>query len=346
MNDHIKTFLREYQGPPLRLMEVCGTHTAEISRSGIPGMLSSRIHLIPGPGCPVCVTVTDYIDRLFDLSLAPDYVVVTFGDLLRVPGSKGCLNDAKAQGGHVQMVYSPLDVLSLAKDNPHRVFVFAAVGFETTTPVYSLLLQRAIQQGIANIQLLTSLKTMPPVINWICQNQGQVDGFLAPGHVSVITGSDAFIPLAQKYQLPFVVAGFTPDQLLSAIYMLVKHQGQGKVWNLYTSAVSPQGNRQAQEAICQFFEPCAASWRGIGTIPQSGLALKQEYQKFDAGSRDLCGDHTLHPLCQCAHVLIGKVAPHECPLFGTQCTPLHPQGACMVSAEGSCYHTYNGRAVK
>lgn len=346
MNDRIKAFLKEYDGRPLRLMEVCGTHTAEISKSGIEGMLSSHIQLVAGPGCPVCVTVTDYIDRLFDLSLQPDHIIITFGDLLRVPGSRGCLNDAKAQGGHVQMVYSPLDMLPLAQATPQKTFVFAAVGFETTTPIYGLLLQKAIEQKIHNIRLLTSLKTMPPVIDWICKNEGHIDGFLAPGHVSVITGSSAFAPLAQAYQLPFVVAGFTPDQLLAAIYMLVRRQGQGGVWNLYPSAVTAQGNPQAQAAIHQFFEPCAASWRGISTIAQSGMALKEEYQSFDAGSRDLQGDHTLHPLCRCADVLIGRLTPHDCPLFGAQCTPTSPQGACMVSAEGSCYHCYNGHFIK
>ena len=221
MSDY-KQFLVEYDGPPVKLMEVCGTHTAEISRCGIASLLSPHIHLISGPGCPVCVTVTAYLDKLIELSLEPQNVIVTFGDMLRVTGKSQSLNDVKALGGQVQMVYSPLETLKLAAADKTKTYIFAAIGFETTTPVYALLLEEAIRNGIHNIKLLTSLKTMPPVIDWVCEKQGGVDGFLAPGHVSTITGSGIFDALAEKYHIPFAVAGFEGEQILSAIYALVK----------------------------------------------------------------------------------------------------------------------------
>lgn len=343
----IKAYLREYDGPPLRLMEVCGTHTAEISRCGIVPMLSPKIRLVSGPGCPVCVTVTAYIDRLIELCMLPGNTVVTFGDMLRVRGSEKSLNDARAAGGHVRMVYSPMELLRLAAQDSNMTYIFAAVGFETTAPVYALLLEEAVKAGIANIQLLTSLKTMPPVIRWICENQGGVDGFLAPGHVSVVTGSRIFLPLAEEYGIPFAVAGFQGDELLTAIAALVKKQGHGCVMNLYPYAVTENGNEKARRAVQKYFAPCDAAWRGIGVIPDSGVTLRPEYAAFDAGSAGLTEDRGLNADCRCARVLTGAVLPDECPLFGKACTPQTPQGACMVSTEGSCYHYFlSGRAKR
>ncbi len=333
-------FLETYDSEPIRLMEVCGTHTGAISRNGIPSLLSPKIRLISGPGCPVCVTVTAYIDRLIELSLQPNCVVASFGDLLRVTGSSQCLNDAKAQGGQVRMVYSPMDVLKLAKEEPDKTFVFAAVGFETTTPIYALLLEEAHKDGIHNIKLLTSLKTMPSVIDWVCGNQGGIDGFIAPGHVSVITGSALFRPLAEKYSIPFAVAGFEPQQILLAIYALVKRRGKGEALNLYPSVVTEEGNLAAQDIVNRYFEPCSASWRGMGIIPGSGMQLRPEFAQYDAGSADLIDDHTANPNCRCAQVLTGAIGPRQCPLFGRACTPQNPSGACMVSTEGSCYQYY------
>ncbi len=335
-----QAYLKNYDGEPVRLMEVCGTHTAEISHSGIASVLSPNIRLISGPGCPVCVTVTSYIDRLVALSLEPNHVVVSFGDLLRVKGSSQSLNDAKALGGQVRMVYSPMDVLKLADAEPEQIFVFAAVGFETTTPVYALLLEEAQKTGIQNIRLLTSLKTMPPVIDWVCANQDGIDGFLAPGHVSVITGSSMFEPLAQTYSIPFAVSGFEPQQILLSIYALVRRRGKGDVMNLYPSAVTAEGNKAAQRVVNQYFESCDAAWRGMGVIAESGMCLRAEYAEFDAGSMNLTDDRSANPNCRCAKVLTGAISPHECPLFGSQCTPQIPQGACMVSTEGSCYQYY------
>lgn len=332
----IKRFLKEYGGPPLRLMEVCGTHTAEISRNGIPDMLSDRIRLISGPGCPVCVTVTDYIDKLIALACTPGYTVVSFGDMLRVPVADGCLNDVSARGGDVRMVYSPMDMLALAQNQPERIFVFAAVGFETTAPAYALLLEEAQINGIDNVRLLTSLKTMPAVIDWVCSHTQNIDGFIAPGHVSVVTGSNIFRPLAEKYQLPFAVAGFDGESLLAAIYALVVKRGKPGIFNLYPSAVTPAGNTRAQAITAKYFMPCDAAWRGMGTIAASGMILRPEYARFDAGSAGLDLDHT-DPACHCAQVLTGELLPCQCPLFGKECSFQHPRGACMVSTEGSCY---------
>jgi hydrogenase expression/formation protein HypD len=338
-----KRYLREYDGPPVRLMEVCGTHTAQISRCGIASMLSPKIRLVSGPGCPVCVTVTSYVDRLVELSLKPGTAVVSFGDMLRVRGTSMSLNDAKAEGGSVRMVYSPLDALKLAREDPSTEYVFAAVGFETTAPVYAMLLDEAVLSGVTNLKILTSLKTMPPVIDTICAKQGGVDGFLAPGHVSVITGSDIFLPLAEKYGIPFVVAGFEGEQILAAVYALVKLRGKGTAMNLYPSAVTAKGNETAQESVRKYFEPCDAAWRGIGLIRGSGIALRKEYARFDAGGAELTGDAGFEPGCSCAEVLTGALSPLECPLFGKVCTPENPRGACMVSTEGSCFHYYVNR---
>lgn len=336
----IKDYLKNYDGPPVAIMEVCGTHTAEISHNGIPSLLSPKINLISGPGCPVCVTVTSYIDKLLELCTVDNDCIVTFGDMLRVTGKNQSLNDRKALGGQVQMVYSPMETLKLAAENKTKTFVFAAVGFETTTPVYAMLLEEVIQNGITNVKLLTSLKTMPPVIDWVCKNQGGIDGFLAPGHVSTITGSNLFVPLAEKYQIPFAVAGFQGEQIMAAIYALVKFRGKAKVMNLYPSAVTENGNRAAQRLVDKYFVPCDAAWRGMGIIENSGMVLREEYKAYDAGSYSLTADTMHNARCRCAQVLTGSMKPTGCPLFGKECTPQSQQGACMVSTEGSCYNYY------
>ncbi len=344
MTDYRK-FLREYDGSAIRIMEICGTHTASIAHSGIVSLLSPKIQLISGPGCPVCVTVTEYIDRLVELSLTPDTVVVTFGDMIRVTGSAKSLQDVRSEGGQVRMVYSPLDIVRLAADEPAKNFVFAAIGFETTTAVYAALIDELVRAGIKNVRLLTSLKTMPLVIEWVCRMQGGIDGFLAPGHVSVITGSNLFEPLAKEFHVPFAVAGFEGEQILIALFALVKmiSHGENRVMNLYPSAVTAEGNKTAQDMISRYFEPCDAAWRGMGIVPDSGMTLREEYSAYDAGSRGLFSDHSHHPKCRCAQVITGAEKPPECKLFGTVCTPDKPQGACMVSTEGSCYSYFVNR---
>lgn len=338
--ERIKDWLRDYDGEDIRLMEVCGSHTAAISKLGIPSLLSPKIHLLSGPGCPVCVTPTAYIDKLIELSLKEKTCVCTFGDMLRIPGTGGkSLNLAKGEGAQVKMVYSPMDTLKLAEEAPDTTFVFAAVGFETTAPTYALLLEQLIAKKITNVKLLTALKTMPAAIDYLCSSGAKVDGFLAPGHVSVISGSRIFQPLAEKYGKPFVVAGFQGGELLAAVYVAARSVGEGVVRNLYPSVVTENGNEEAQRLVAKYFVPAPAVWRGMGEIPGSGLLLREEYEDFDAGSHSLVEDHA-NPACRCGQVLTGKLRSNQCPLFGKVCTPLHPQGACMVSTEGSCFQYF------
>ena len=332
----ITAYLKNYDGEKAKLMEVCGTHTASIAQNGIRSMLSPKIELVSGPGCPVCVTATSYIDRLFDISKRESFCVASFGDMLRVRGSKGSLIDAKAAGGNVKMLYSPFELLDTAKKNPDVTYVFAAVGFETTAPVYALLIKRSIEENIKNIKLLTSLKVMPPVLGWLCGSETDITGFIAPGHVSVITGTEIYKPIAEKNNVPFVVTGFEGKQIIESIYLLLKKRGQGEVFNLYTSVVKTEGNAAARETVSEYFERGDAVWRGFGKIEDSGLYLKNEYSDFDMGSRGLFEDVGLKNGCRCSDMLRGRIHPTDCPLFGKLCTPQNPAGACMVSSEGAC----------
>lgn len=337
--NNVINYLKEYDGEDITLMEVCGTHTASISENAIQSIISDKIHLISGPGCPVCVTVSDYVDRLCELALSGK-VVVSFGDMLRVPGSRIALKDAKAIGADVRMVYSPMETISLAENEPEKEFVFASVGFETTTPVYALLIDEIIKKGIKNIKLLTALKTMPNVIKALCDKPNDIDGFIAPGHVAVITGSDAFNELAEKYKLPFVISGFKAEEILASIYALVKLKGRGRVMNLYKSVVHSEKNEKASSLVEKYFEPYDASWRGLGQINASGMALKPEYAQYDAGSRELINDISYQKGCKCGEIITGMKKPCNCPLYKTFCTPENPKGACMVSNEGTCFNYY------
>ncbi len=331
--------LKEYDGEEVRIMEVCGTHTAAISENGIHAMLSDKIKLISGPGCPVCVTVTAVIDKLIDLSMMENTCVLTFGDLIRVRGTVKSLQDAKADGANVKMVYSPMETIDLAMDNPDITYVFAAIGFETTTPVYALVIDEAIRKNINNLKILSSLKTMPEVIRWVVKNGSDIDGFIAPGHVAAVTGGNVFKELSEELGIPFVVSGFEGEQLLLTIYSLIKLKGRSGYKNLYKGVVTEEGNTRAKEMVGRYFEVSDASWRGMGKIKGSGMILKSEYERFDAGSYGLDEDH--EPAgCRCASVLVGKISPHECPLFGKGCTPDNAHGACMVSTEGSCYNYF------
>lgn len=345
--EYIKKELMEYDGPKLNLMEVCGSHTAAVSKFGIKSILSDKIRLISGPGCPVCVTPSAYIDRLIELSLKPQCMVVTFGDMMRVLGSRENLNMAKSRGARVKMVYSPMDILTLAEKEPRTEFVFAAVGFETTAPVYALLLEEIEQRNITNIKLLTALKTMPAVIESLLEDNREqaIHGFIAPGHVCAVTGSDIFNPIAEKFKIPFSVSGFSGEELLRAIYGLVcmcKERRYG-VENYYKTAVNATGNIIACEKINKYFDISDCSWRGIGVIEGSGLVLKEKYNIYDAGSKGLDEDIRYNQACKCGEILTGKAVPADCALFDTVCTPSTPKGACMVSLEGCCYHYYRNR---
>ena len=331
--------LKNYSGKELRIMEICGTHTASIEKNGLKSLLSDKIRLVSGPGCPVCVTVSEYIDRLIELAANKNSAVVSFGDMLRVPGSGGSLSSAKALGADVRMVYSPFEMLALAKKEPQKTFIFAAVGFETTTPVYARLIQRAESENILNIKILSSLKTMPAAIDLIC-SMGKTDGFIAPGHVCTVAGAHAFDSVAEKHGVPFAVSGFMPEEILASIYALTLLQGTGKTVNLYKNAVKSAPNSKAAELVGKYFEPCAASWRGFGEIKNSGLVLKKEYSRFDAGSRQNFKDSPQNSACICKKIICGDASPRECPLFARACTPDSPCGACMVSHEGACFNSF------
>lgn len=328
-------YLKHYDRP-VKLMEVCGTHTSAIVRQGIRSLISPQIRLVSGPGCPVCVTCGSYIDRLIELAHEPNTVVLSYGDLFQVRGTTDSLASARAGGAATRMVYAPAQAAELAAAHPEQQFVMAAVGFETTAPAYALLLEELLARGIKNVRLLTALKTMPAVLDFVCAREA-VDGFLAPGHVSAITGADSFRPLCEQYHKPFVVAGFTAEHLLLAIYGLVRQlaAGEYKVQNFYPSVVTAAGNTAARQLLARYFEPAPADWRGIGRLAASGLVLKAEYADYDAGSRDLAADQ-MPAGCSCGEVILGRIQPPACPRFGRSCTPQCPLGPCMVSGEGAC----------
>jgi hydrogenase expression/formation protein HypD len=335
--ESVTAFLRGYDGPELSIMEVCGTHTAAIFRTGVRSLLSPKIRLVSGPGCPVCVTPAAYIDRCVALAKAERHVVMSFGDMLKVPGTRGSLADARGEGGRVEMMYAPFEAVARAKQDPGTTYVLAAVGFETTIPAYALALEEAISQGIENIRLVTALKSVLPALEWVSENGG-ADGFICPGHVSVITGANAYARLAEKYGKPFVVAGFEGEHIMAAIYAIVRalSEKRGVVRNLYPSAVSDGGNSRARALLSKYFEPGPAFWRGLGRISDSGFYLRRAYARFDAGSRGLDGDEVLPVGCRCNEVITGRIDPNACPMFGGACRPENPVGPCMASAEGAC----------
>ena len=345
MND--KEYLQSYDGRPLRIMEVCGTHTSSIFKSGIRSFLSPKIKLVSGPGCPVCVTVPDYIDRCIEIAKRPDYEIICFGDLLKIPGSRRTLSEAKSAGGRIRMAWSPFDTLTLAAENPETTFVVAAIGFETTAPAFALLLEEAIEQGIKNIRLLTSLKSALAAMDWICASGEDIDAFLCPGHVSVVTGSDAYKPLAEKYGKPFIIAGFEGEHLLSAIRAAAEGAAEGRsgVRNLYPEAVRAEGNIKARKIIDRYFDLEDDIWRGLGTVAKSGYYLRERFFAYDMQD-SMDGSERSGSLpdgCRCGDVILGRIDPDECPLFGTSCDPSHAAGPCMVSSEGACGTWYRSR---
>ncbi len=337
-------YLKTYDGPPVRIMEVCGTHTHEIFRQGIRQILSPNITLISGPGCPVCVTPGGYIDRAVALAEDRGATVCTFGDLMRVPGTDKSLSQARAGGADVRIVYAPDDAEKIAADNPDRQVVFLAVGFETTTPSACLAVDHAIADGADNFSILTANKTMPAAYEAM---KDSTDLFLYPGHVHAITGM-ADCRKMEAEGVSGVVAGFTAGELISALTIAVKKFEAGETFcvNAYPRVVTESGSPEAQQLVKKYMEPCDAWWRGIGKIPNSGMKLREAYAHYDAAVRfdlpETVGKD--HPGCRCGDVLQGNCRPVDCPLFGKVCTPEHPTGACMVSSEGTCsaYYLYGG----
>lgn len=333
--------LGNYSGHKLKLMEVCGTHTMAISRFGLRSLLPKQIELLSGPGCPVCVSPTSYIDMATELVEDKNVIITTFGDMMRIPGSNSTLLYKKAQGYNVQVVYSPLNAVEMARENTDKEVVFLSVGFETTTPVIALAIHKAKSQGVKNFSVLTANKTMPEAIKALaCDQELDIDGFIYPGHVSAIIGTDFFSYVADEMGKPGVVAGFEPLDILLSIKALVKNITEGNcvLENMYSRIVPKEGNTKAKQKMYEVFEPIDAIWRGIGLIPASGLGIREEYRIYDAVSKfKLIQKDTSEPKgCQCGEVLKGKKKPMDCKLFKTRCTPENPVGACMVSAEGTC----------
>ena len=341
-----------HPGKPVRLMEFCGGHTHAIMRYGIRQALTPQVQLSSGPGCPVCVTADRDIDYTIALAQLPGVTVATFGDMVRVPGTRSSLQEARAQGARVQIVYSALDALELARRNPQQAVVMLGIGFETTAPTVAASLAQAEAEGLRNYYVYSMHKLTPPAMRAILDaGEVRVDGVIGPGHVTSIIGWKAWEFLPHDYHIPCAVSGFEPLDILQAVRVLVQDIGVGHatVANPYSRGVTAQGNRVAQELLAQVFDVSAASWRGLGEIPASGLALRSKYAAhdarlaFDVPEEALEGQlSAMQRGCRCGEVLRAVMAPPECPLFGRVCTPARPVGPCMVSAEGSCaaYYRY------
>lgn len=331
---------------PWRLMEVCGGQTHSIIRHGIDQLLPDGIEMIHGPGCPVCVTPQELIDQAIAIASRPDTILVSFGDMLRVPGSTKDLFQVKAEGGDVRVVYSPLECLKIAQENPEREVVFFGVGFETTAPANAMAVFQAHQLGIRNFSLLASHVRVPPVLTALLSaSEVSVQGFLLAGHVCAVMGFWEYEPLVERFGVPMVVTGFEPLDVVHGIRMVIRQleEGRAEVENAYPRAVTREGNRPAQEIIRTVFEECDRNWRGIGLIPLSGWRLRPEFAAYDAARRFAVDGITTQesPLCRAGDVLKGVLKPNECPAFGTLCTPRKPLGAPMVSSEGACAAYYN-----
>ena len=337
---------------PWKIMEVCGGQTHAIVRYGIDQLLPADITLIHGPGCPVCVTPVDYVDKAIAIADRPGTILCSFGDMLRVPGSGGDLLAAKARGADIRIVYSPLDAVAIAKANQSREVVFFAVGFETTAPANAMAAYRAKRDGLANFSLLVSHVLVPPAMRAILGGPvNRVQGFLAAGHVCTVMGFTEYEPIAARYHVPIVVTGFEPLDILEGVYMTVRQleEGRAEVENQYSRSVRRAGNLPAQEVMAEVFKVVRRRWRGIGEIEESGLALADEYRDFDAEARfGPVGSREEDPSeCISGLILCGDKKPADCPAFGTRCTPEHPLGVTMVSSEGTCaaYYRYRGLAV-
>jgi hydrogenase expression/formation protein HypD len=362
-------FLSEYRDPkaaeqlaaairkkvthPWTIMEICGGQTHTIVKSGLEDLLPKEITLVHGPGCPVCVTPIELIDKAVAIAKRPDAIFCSFGDMLRVPGSSKSLFDAKAEGADVRIVYSPLDALKLAKANPQKQVVFFAVGFETTAPANAMSVWQADHDSVDNFSILVSHVLVPPAMEALLSSEHcVVQGFLAAGHVCTVMGFEEYFPIAEKYKVPIVVTGFEPLDLLEGIYMTVSQleEGRHEVENQYTRAVRREGNRPAQTTISEVFEIGPRQWRGLGEIPASGLQLRGRFQKYDANRRfPFSGEPAKEsPECISGLILQGLKKPRECPAFAVKCTPENPLGAPMVSSEGACaaYYHYGRRETQ
>ncbi|MFO0974241.1 MAG: hydrogenase formation protein HypD [Phycisphaerae bacterium] len=332
-------------GRPVRMMEVCGTHTVAVFRSGLRALFPANLRLISGPGCPVCVTAQGQIDAAVALVARPDVTVATYGDMLRVPGRSGSLEERRGAGGRIRVVTSAWRALELAQGAPGTTVVFLGVGFETTAPATAAVVLEAARQGVENFCVLSFHKrVVPAMVALLEAGAVAIDGFLCPGHVSVIVGAEAYRPVVARFARPCVVAGFEPREIVAALVRLVRQveRGEARLENGYPAVVSASGNGVALGLLARVFEPVSTAWRGLGSIDQSGLALRAEFARFDALRRFglAPGDDVDPPGCRCGEVICGQCEPPECALFGEACTPARPIGPCMVSGEGTCAAWY------
>jgi hydrogenase expression/formation protein HypD len=328
------------RAPAIRIMEVCGTHTMEIGRLGIRQLLPENIELLSGPGCPVCVTPGSYIDALCNLAVSGRARIATFGDLFRVPGSRASLAQVKAEGAAVEIVTAPFAALDVARSHPSEEVVFTSVGFETTVPATAAAVRAAVAEKLTNISFLVAHRLVPPALEALSSDPSlRINAFLLPGHVSAIIGEAAYTPMVAR-GIPGVIAGFEPLDILAGVLTLLEMtvRNEPAVKNEYTRVARHEGNPSARALIDTYYESCNAVWRGIGSIPMSGLALREPYAAYDAAKRFgiTIDDDRMPAGCSCGDVLKGRIKPSECPLFGKACNPDHPAGPCMVSSEGSC----------
>jgi len=338
--------LKAYDKLDISLMEVCGGHTMAIHRFGIPSLLPKGIKLISGPGCPVCVSSIKFIDKAIACSAIENVIITTYGDLIRVPGSKSSLEKEKSKGADIRIVYSTLEALNIAKVNQDKKVIFLGIGFETTAPASAVAIQKAYNENILNFYLLSAHKIMPPVMEALLNDDVKIDGFICPGHVSTITGSKIYDFIPEKYKIACVIAGFEPTDLMQSIDMLASQiaNDKQKVEIQYARAATKEGNIKAQAIMDEVFKTRNDLWRGIGEIPESGLKLREKYQEFNA--ENVFDIHieakSENPACICGDILRGLKTPKDCKLFGKTCSPVNPVGACMVSSEGSCaaYYKY------
>lgn len=334
---------------PARYMEVCGTHTVSFFRTGIRAMLPENVKMISGPGCPVCVTAQRHIDAAIQLATRPQVIIATYGDMLRVPGRLGSLERRRAEGARVQVVTSAQSALDLARAHSDKQVVFLAVGFETTAPATAVVIRDAEREGIDNFSVLMCHKLIIPAMLALLEDgQSALDGFLCPGHVSVIIGASAYRPVVARHRVPCVVAGFEPLQMLLGVRQLLRQtlEGRAELENVYPACVHTDGNQTAVDLMREIFREDDVPWRALGSIPLSGLRLAPRFARFDATARfDIVeGDDVDHPGCRCGEVIQGRVEPSDCPLFGNPCTPHNPIGPCMVSSEGTCAAWYRYQA--
>jgi hydrogenase expression/formation protein HypD len=341
--------IREKSVKPVRIMEVCGGHTMAIRKYGIQNLLPDNIELLSGPGCPVCVTDQKYIDALIEYSRLPEIILLTYGDLIRVPGSKSSLEREKAKGADVRIVYSTIEALEIARLNPHKKIIFAAIGFETTAPATAIAIIHAKKENLQNFFIISAHKVMPPAMSAIMEDGVHIDGYIGPGHVSAIAGSKIFNPLAKKYNIPVVISGFEPVDILQSILILITRINDNNpgVEIQYKRLVTEIGNTKAQKMVEEIFEPVSQNWRGIGSIEASGLQVREKYHEFDVSLNiPLKIESGPEPKgCICGSILKGIKKPIDCSLFGKNCTPSNPIGACMVSSEGACHTWFMYRSI-